>query len=370
MVLKKLPDICHIQYGYAFDSSIFSESEGVPLVRIRDVVRGYSETYTTERCGDEYIVQNGDMLIGMDGEFNIARWKGGKAYLNQRVCRLIPKDDVEALYLFYFMPSALKAIEEKTPFVTVKHLSARELNKVLVPVPLVEEQQRIANKLKNVDDLISFRQEQLAKLDELVKSRFIELFDACNCRISTFGKEFSFISRGKSPSYVELSDLAVINQACIYWNGLNFDKVKYNDVSYSGDRILQFGDVLVNSTGTGTLGRANIFMRRSADKRYMADSHVTIIRGSVSCHPVYIKCYLEQAKIQDAIYRNCVSGSTNQIELSKEKFKELELPVPPMTLQKQFAAFVEQTDKSKLAIQESLAELETLKKALMQKYFG
>ena len=176
MVYKKLPDLCYIQYGYAFDSSKFSESEGVPLVRIRDVVRGYSETYTTERCGDEYIVQNGDMLIGMDGEFNIARWKGGKAYLNQRVCRLIPKEDVETLYLFYFMPTALKAIEEKTPFVTVKHLSARELNKVVVPVPSVEEQKRIAEKMKKVDDLIAFRQEQLAKLDELVKSRFVELF--------------------------------------------------------------------------------------------------------------------------------------------------------------------------------------------------
>ena len=103
---KFLPEICRIQYGYAFDSAKFSNTEGVPLIRIRDVVRGYSETYTTEQCGDEYVAQDGDMLIGMDGEFNIAHWKGGKAYLNQRVCRLSPLDDVDALYLLYFMPKA------------------------------------------------------------------------------------------------------------------------------------------------------------------------------------------------------------------------------------------------------------------------
>ena len=173
---KKLTDICKIQYGYAFDSAKFSDSEGIPLIRIRDVVRGFSETYTTEMCGAEYIVNDGDMLIGMDGEFNIAHWKGGKAYLNQRVCRLIPSDEVDALYLFYFMPKALKAIEDKTPFVTVKHLSAKELNKVVVPLPLLDEQKKIASSLQKIDELIALRKEQLAKLDQLVKSRFIELF--------------------------------------------------------------------------------------------------------------------------------------------------------------------------------------------------
>ena len=172
---RNLIDICKIQYGYAFDSAKFSDRDGIPLIRIRDVVRGYSETYTAEECGAEYIVNDGDMLIGMDGEFNIAHWKGGKAYLNQRVCKLIPTDEVDALYLFYFMPKALKAIEEKTPFVTVKHLSAKELNKVVVPMPSMEEQKKIASSLWKVDELILLRKEQLTKLDQLVKSRNVGL---------------------------------------------------------------------------------------------------------------------------------------------------------------------------------------------------
>ena len=118
MMEVKLPDVCRLQYGFAFDSAQFSTTTGTPLVRIRDILRGYSETYTTETCSDEYIVDNGDLLIGMDGEFNIARWQGSRALLNQPVCRLIPSSKIDADYLYYFMPQALKRIENQTPFVT------------------------------------------------------------------------------------------------------------------------------------------------------------------------------------------------------------------------------------------------------------
>ena len=173
---KFLPEICTIQYGFPFDSAKFSTSEGMPLIRIRDVVRGYSETFTTEEYKEEYIVSKDDLLIGMDGEFNIAKWGETPALLNQRVCRLFPTSEVDKNYLFYFMPSALKRIEEKTPFVTVKHLSAKELNKVKVPLPPLDEQRRIAAVLDKVSDLIAKRREQLDKLDELVKARFVEMF--------------------------------------------------------------------------------------------------------------------------------------------------------------------------------------------------
>ncbi|MFR2089679.1 MAG: restriction endonuclease subunit S [Faecalibacterium sp.] len=166
---KLLSEVCTIQYGFPFDSAKFSDSNGMPLIRIRDVVRGYSETYTTEEYKSEYIVHENDLLIGMDGEFNIAKWGKTPALLNQRVCRLAPKDSIDKDYLFYFMPIALKRIEEKTPFVTVKHLSAKELNKIEIPVLSLEEQRKIAETLSKVDKLIAFRDQQLAKLDETGK---------------------------------------------------------------------------------------------------------------------------------------------------------------------------------------------------------
>ena len=176
---RLLTEVCRIQYGFPFDSSKFSDTNGTPLIRIRDVLRGYSETYTTEEYNEEYLVQEGDLLIGMDGEFNIAKWGKTPALLNQRVCKLIPFDTVDSGYLFYYMPKALKAIEDKTPFVTVKHLSAKELNKISIPLPPLSEQRKIAAVLDKVSDLIAKRRQQLDKLDLLVKSKFIEMFGDC-----------------------------------------------------------------------------------------------------------------------------------------------------------------------------------------------
>lgn len=172
MEQKALPEVCHIQYGYPFDSKRFSDKEGFPLIRIRDVVRGHTETFTTESCNDEYIVKKGDILIGMDGMFNVAKWKGNTAYLNQRVCKIEPNSSIVADYLFYYLPCALKKIENKTAFVTVKHLKAKQLNSILIPYPPVKEQKRIAQILDLLFYLICQKKKQLNYLDELVKSRF------------------------------------------------------------------------------------------------------------------------------------------------------------------------------------------------------
>lgn len=168
---KLLTEVCDIQYGYPFDSSKFSDTEGMPLIRIRDVVRGYSETFTTEEYNPIYVVNSGDILIGMDGEFNIAKWGKIPALLNQRVCRLIPKNIINKNYLYYYMFNVLKYIEAKTSFVTVKHLSAKELNKVEIYLPKMEQQVYISDTLDKINNLINKQSCQLIMLDKLVKSR-------------------------------------------------------------------------------------------------------------------------------------------------------------------------------------------------------
>ena len=129
---KKLTDVSEIQYGFAFDSNYFCEDNSYPqLIRIRDVVRGFSETFFRGEVPDNYWVNKGEYLIGMDGEFNIAPWQSDRALLNQRVCKITSKNsDCLIRFIYYNMQSILKAIEDETPFVTVKHLSAKKLNAV------------------------------------------------------------------------------------------------------------------------------------------------------------------------------------------------------------------------------------------------
>ena len=206
--MKKLTDICDIQYGYAFDSKCFTEEPLYPpLVRIRDVKRGYSETYYSGDYSEEYLITSGDLLIGMDGEFNIARWKSDRALLNQRVCKLTAKKGTNEEYLRFAMAKVLKEIEQKTAFVTVKHLSAKELNKLYLNVPELSKQNKIAGILSRLENIIDVRRQELEKLDELIKARFVELFGDINTNDKNWDceplGELCTIVRGSSPRPIE-----------------------------------------------------------------------------------------------------------------------------------------------------------------------
>jgi len=169
---KKLGEIAKVQNGFAFDSKLFNENKkGTPLIRIRDIKRGYSYTYTTESCSIDYNVENGDLLIGMDGDFNVCVWKGEHAYLNQRVCRIVPSDAILARYLFYLLPFPLKRINDKTTYATVKHLSAKQVLEIDVPNIPLSEQQRIVKQLDEtfaeIDTIKAAAEKQLSEAKAL-----------------------------------------------------------------------------------------------------------------------------------------------------------------------------------------------------------
>ena len=125
----------------------------------------------------EFLIKNGDALIGMDGQFNLACWRGGPALLNQRVCKIKATDErLDQSYLLRVLPLALKEIEDRTPFVTVKHLSVKSLREIEISLPPLSEQRRIAAILDKADALRAKRRETIAKLDQLLKSVFLEMF--------------------------------------------------------------------------------------------------------------------------------------------------------------------------------------------------
>ena len=367
---KTLPEVCIIQYGFPFDSSKFCSAEGVPLVRIRDVVRGYSETYTTEIAGENYIVNDGDLLIGMDGEFNIAYWKGGRAYLNQRVCRLIPREDVDRDYIFYYMPQALKAIEDATPFVTVKHLSAKQLSKILIPLPDMSEQQRISAVLRSVDRVIAMRKKELDEINNLVKSRFIELFGdqtanpyawqqtsigACCTLKSGTSLPADRENEGGAIPYVKVGDMNYPgNEQYITTSS------RFVSEQTAGTGVFPVGTVVFPKRG-GAIGTNK---KRLTRIPICADLNVMGVTAGRRLTPQYLMAYFNTVDL------GTLNNGSSVPQINNKDIAPLLICIPPMALQEQFAAFVEQTDKSKLAVQKGLQELEILKKSLMQQYFG
>ena len=173
----RLGDVTDFVSGYAFASERFGETGGLPLARIRDVDRGQSETYYTGPFEEKFVIGNGDLLIAMDGDFRVGYWRGGRALLNQRVCRAIPEEsDLDLHYLGYALPRELQRIQDRTSFVTVKHLSVKQLRALRIPLPPLPEQRRIAAILYKADAVRRKLQQTLDLADQFLRSAFLDLF--------------------------------------------------------------------------------------------------------------------------------------------------------------------------------------------------
>ena len=132
---KNLIHVADILYGYPFASNLFSDNPAdMPLIRIRDVKSGTTSTYYKGKFSSEYIIHRGDILIGMDGEFNLSRWKSDDAILNQRVCKISSnsKNNVIDGFLFHILGPMFKKIENEIGGSTVKHLSAKIIKSIKI----------------------------------------------------------------------------------------------------------------------------------------------------------------------------------------------------------------------------------------------
>jgi type I restriction enzyme S subunit len=166
----ELKKVISIQNGYPLNSRSFSTEKGFPLIRIRDLKFNRIQTFYTEEFPKEFIVSNGDLLVGMDGDFLCYEWKGGQAVLNQRVCKLIPNESLLLKrFLFYGINGYLEAIQNATSSVTVKHLSSIDLGKIPFPIPPLPEQHRIVAKLDSLMEKVESNKQRLEKIPQLLK---------------------------------------------------------------------------------------------------------------------------------------------------------------------------------------------------------
>ena len=356
--MKKLMDVCDIQYGYAFDSKKFSDdSSFIPLIRIRDVKRGYSETFYSGTYSKEYIVHRNDLLIGMDGEFNIARWSSNEALLNQRVCKIVAKNGTNEEYLRFAMSRKLKEIEEKTSFVTVKHLSAKELKKIILKMPNIEKQNKIANILVKLEDIIKVYKKELEKLNSLVQSRFVEEFGDLKInpkkwKIKTFDEMTDLITdcEHATPRRTE-EGIYLLSARNIMNHTIKLEDVDYIDQA-EYDRISKRihpkeGDVLISCSGT--VGRC---CSVPAELKFQMVRSVALLRFKNEINPIFAEYMITSDYLKEQIDRSKTQSS--QANLFQGKIKKLKGFVPPIDLQNQFAAFVQQVNKSKFVIHKFL----------------
>lgn len=167
----RIIDVAKVVNGFPFDSEKFSTSNGMQLVRIRDINSRESEILYSGEPVKEAIIYHGETLVGMDGDFNTAIWMGGDALLNQRVCCVRAKNKRVQKNLYYVLPFPLKILNDLTYATTVKHLSSKDIEKILYAAPSVVEQEKIASYLDEKTSIIDQIIERKQKLIELLREK-------------------------------------------------------------------------------------------------------------------------------------------------------------------------------------------------------
>ncbi len=289
---------------------------------------------------------------------------------------IIPTSDTNVHYLAYALEHMNLA--KYYTGATIPHINFKDYCMEKLPRHSWQEQQSIATRLSKVDTLIALRKQQIAKLDELVKARFVEMFgdpkdNRFNWDTVSLGSLFSVGSSKRiyqneqvpqGIPFLRISDLMERIEHGIDTAELFISKEKFDELQQDG-LVPKCGDILV--TSRGTLGRC--YEIKSDDQFYFQDGMINwLSERSDRVNNTYIMNLFSMPGFRKQIDDVPAGSTVNYLSLAR--LKSLQVMCPPIDLQHQFAAFVAQTDQQKLTIQHSLAQLELLKKALMQKYFG
>ena len=309
--------------------------------------------------------------IGSLGKLGILKEEG---ITNQQINSLVLKNkNIDLLYLYFYLKTIKNNLEAIASSTTVKIINKSSFEKIEIKLPDIKIQKKISKKLELLENNIDFRKRQLNYLKGLTKSLFTRMFGDIkindkNWEILEIKEISNILTRGKTPEYTSLSNIFVINQACIYWDRIKYEKIKFH-IEEKNLLFLKNKDILINSTGTGTLGRMNI-IKNIINEKFTIDSHVMLLRlKKEKVLPIYFINIFMGEEYQKELILKCVNGSTNQIELSKEKFSKFKIPVPPIELQNKFAERVEKIEKLSFEIEKSIKEAENLYNSLMNKYF-
>lgn len=331
-------------------------------------------------------LRTGDILFsiaGAIGRVAVVTEEMLPANTNQALAIIrVTRDDIYLPYIKLILTSQIvKAqFERKKQGVAQLNISLKDINELEIPLPEKSKQIECASLLEKISGIITARQKQLQKLDELVKARFIELFgDPVRNSMGLPTEPMTTVcaiidgDRGKNyPKQDEFSDTGYclfLNAKNVTATGFSFESrmfiTKEKDNALHNGK-LERGDVVL--TTRGTLGNLAFYDDSVPFENVRINSGMVILRMKKNVMTEVF--FMEQFKLQLQSIKGKIASGSAQPQLPISTMNKIRILLAPMALQEQFAAFVEQTDKSKAAVQKALGEAQLLFDSLMQKYFG
>ena len=319
-------------------------------------------------------IEPGDLLmtiVGTIGRAAIMPNSFTKICVQRSVAVLKPKSDiVYNRFLMYYLQSMRPYLERESRGVAQKGIYLKQIGSLTIFLPPLDEQRKIAAVLDKVSDLIAKRRQQLDKLDTLMKARFVEMFgDPISnpygyrqAKLADVADYFNGLTY--KPENVSDEGIIVLRSSNIQSCQLDFADTVRVSCKVKDRFMVQENDILMCSRNGSARLVGKVALIKNQQEPMSFGAFMMIIR---SRYYSYLMTYFQM----DAFRQQIKTGATTTInQITGKMLDDVTIPLPPMMLVEQFASFIEQTNKSKLSIQKSCEKLETLKKSLMQQYFG
>lgn len=396
--ITPISDVVWFQEGPGVRNTQYT-TEGVKLLNVANLVDGEVDLSNTNRYISEdeaygkykhFLVDEGDLIIASSGikvdyfdkKMGFIKEKHLPLCMNTSTIRFktLNTDVLDMQYFMYFLKSESFKQQLAVQITGSAQLNfgPSHLNKMNVKIVPIAQQKAIVHKLSKIDLLIFYRQQQLLKLDELVKARFVEMFGDLNFNengldIVSIEELCTLIKDGthQTPTYTEdkqsgfkfLSSKDVMTQK-ISWDDIKYIPTELHEKLYATIQPKR-NDILMSKNGVN-YGVAAV---NDTDEVFDIYVSLALLRPIVEkVNPVYLRCAINSPDTKRQFDSSIKGIGVPNLHLGE--IKKTKILLPPMSKQNEFVSFVEQNDKSKFEVQQSLEKLEILKKSLMQQYFG
>ncbi|RHS67853.1 restriction endonuclease subunit S [Ruminococcus sp. AM42-11] len=378
--MARLEEICAINMGQSPDSSTYNEDgNGLPFFQGN---ADFGEIYPAVRmwCSEPTkIAREKDILISVRAPIGALNIANCECCIGRGLAALTVNEDICAQeYLWHALSGKVDELNSKGTGSTFKAINKKTLSETEIPLPPIDEQRKIAAILDKVSDLIAKRQQQLDKLDEMIKARFMEIFGDSEtntknwrvlpmskiCSVGSSKRIYQSEQSSSGVPFWRISDLTSLITTGTVTPELYIPEERYKELKTQG-QVPAPGDILI--TSRGTLGQCYIV--KVNDRFYFQDGMISWLSGYMDgVTPLYISYLFTMPGFRKQI--DSMQAGSTVAYLSITMIKKLKVMLPDIESQQQFASFVSKTEKTKTTISRSLEKLETLKKALMQEYFG